>query len=60
MSTATESCYLGDGAYVRWDQFGVLVLYTSDGVSITNQVYLESEVLHALQEFLRQSKGAKK
>lgn len=42
--------YLGDGVYVD-DTFGV-ELYTSDGISKTNSIYLEPEVLKALINFL--------
>lgn len=41
--------YLGDGVYVTTDR-GMVKLYTSDGLSETNVVYLEPEVLRA---FLR-------
>jgi hypothetical protein len=54
-----DTHYLGDGAYVRWDQFGVLVLFTTDGVRITNQIFLEPEVLDALQAYLAQTSAAK-
>lgn len=36
--------YLGDGAYYAFDGNGV-ELTTSDGISTTNRIYLEPEVL---------------
>ena len=35
--------YIGDGAYVDYDGFG-LILTTEDGINITNRIYLESDV----------------
>lgn len=43
--------YLGDGAYARYDGYN-LVVYTSDGQAVTNEVYLEPEVLAAFLRFL--------
>lgn len=42
--------YLGDGAYVDYDGFG-LVLTTEDGISATNTIYLEPKVWDALVEY---------
>jgi hypothetical protein len=44
--------YLGDGAYVRLNEYGQVVLFTSDGDHTTNSVYLEPEVLRAFKEWL--------
>ena len=44
--------YLGDGAYVYLDPFGDVVLYTSNGISETNRVVLESSVLSAFERWL--------
>lgn len=41
--------YLGDGAYVRIDVVGHIILFTSDGLEVTNEVFLDPI---ALQEFL--------
>lgn len=44
--------YLGDGVYVEYDGFG-LVLTTEDGVSVTNRIVLEPEVWHSLEEYVK-------
>lgn len=44
--------YLGDGVYVAID-CGRIVLTTEDGISITNAIILEPEVLAELIEYLR-------
>lgn len=44
-------CYLGDGAYVGYDGYHV-VIYTSDGVSVTNEVALEPKVLENFKEWI--------
>jgi hypothetical protein len=43
--------YLGDGVYVAFDGFG-LWLTTENGPETTNRVYLEPEVLAALERFV--------
>ena len=49
-----EGFYLGDGAYVRPDDYsGGLVLYTHNGIHPTNSVYLERNVEAALYEYLK-------
>lgn len=48
--------YLGDGAYVYLDEGGSIVLLTSDGISVTNQVVLDPETLRAFLGFLRDKK----
>jgi len=55
--------YLGDGAYVEYDGFQVR-LYTSNGIEVTNEVYLEPAVLShflawiaKLQEYIRVQKS---
>lgn len=45
--------YLGDGAYSEFDGAGV-TLTTEDGISVTNTVYLESDVLAAFLKMLPQ------
>lgn len=42
-----EKTYLGDGVYLDQEP-GRLVLTTEDGISVTNTIYLEEEVLAAL------------
>lgn len=45
--------YLGDGVYVDWDDATYsIVLTTEDGISVTNRIILEPEVLTALQRYL--------
>ncbi len=43
--------YLGDGVYVDWDGYG-LVLTTEDGINVTNAIILEPEVFTALVAFV--------
>lgn len=42
--------YLGDGVYVEVEE-GMLCLTTSDGISVTNRIYLEPAVYSALEQF---------
>jgi hypothetical protein len=49
------STFLGDALYARWDAYGCLVLFTTNGIRITNTVVLEPEVLDALRAFIRTS-----
>ncbi len=44
--------YLGDGAYVCFDGFGI-ILTAEDGVRITNTVYLEPSVLKAFEDYVK-------
>ncbi len=43
-ATRPLASYLGDGVYADFDGFAV-VLTTEDGVSVTNRIVLEPEVL---------------
>ena len=43
--------YLGDGVYVDFDGYG-LVLTTSNGVFVSNTIYLEPIVYKALTEYV--------
>lgn len=43
--------YLGDGAYVEWNGWSY-VIYTSNGIERTNEVYLEPQHIRALNEFI--------
>lgn len=47
----TEKTYLGDGVYVMQDWGGQIKLYTSNGVEVTNEIYLEREVFESLLRF---------
>src|SRR5213593_2229673 len=49
--------YLGDGVYVDYNAAGQLVLTTENGVSVTNEIYLEPEVYGALTEYVRVLRG---
>ena len=49
-------CYLGDGAYVDFDGFA-LVLTTENGISETNRIVLEPEVYMALVRYVEELKG---
>lgn len=44
--------YLGDAVYAEFDQYGDLVLTTSDGERDTNRIVLEPFVLQALAVFV--------
>jgi len=48
-----EKTYLGDGVYIEQNDFGQVVLTTSDGLSDTNTIYLEPEVVRAMEEWLQ-------
>ncbi len=47
--------YLGDGLYVGIEH-GMVVLYTTDGETITNEIFLEPEVLGAFLRYLERLK----
>ena len=53
-----QDVYLGDGVYARWTDWGDLVLATSDGLSETNTIVLEPEVLRNLLRYLEARKAA--
>jgi hypothetical protein len=44
--------YLGDGVYAELDEFGCVILTTEDGISVTNRIVLDLQVLGALKDFL--------
>jgi hypothetical protein len=44
--------YLGDGVYAEVES-SMLKLTTEDGISATNTIYLEPEVIEALQRYLK-------
>ena len=47
-----EEEYLGDGAYARLDSCGDVVVYTSNGMQVTNEVVLEPHVLQTFERWL--------
>lgn len=51
--------YAGDGVYVCFDRSGTsVVLYTSDGISVTNKVVLEPSVLYSFERWLESLKAS--
>lgn len=48
-----KKVYLGDGVHAENDDHRI-ILTTSDGVAITNTIYLDSTVISALLEFIKQ------
>lgn len=48
-------CYLGDGAYVAFDGYG-FSLTTENGISTTNEIYLEPAVYAALVAYVERLK----
>lgn len=51
--------YLGDGVYAQSEPLGIGVILTTDnGVSETNRIYLEPEVLDAFLHYLERSVAA--
>ena len=44
--------YLGDGVYVR-DLDYAIVLYTSNGITVQNEIYLERNEISSLLRFLK-------
>lgn len=47
--------YLGDGAYVAFDGFG-LILTAENGIEATDTIYLEPEVLVSLERYIQKLK----
>lgn len=45
-----EKRYLGDGVYIQIVG-GMLCLTTEDGISVTNEIYLEPDVFEALVDY---------
>ena len=44
--------YLGDGVYVDIDESSI-VLTTENSIETTNTIYLEPEVLHSFEDYLK-------
>lgn len=53
-----EPVYLGDGAYASFDGHQFCV-YADNGVTITNQVYLELPAIRALNDYVARVRGEK-
>jgi hypothetical protein len=47
--------YLGDAVYAEFDRFGRIILTTEDGISVTNRIVLEPEVLAAFEDYVRRA-----
>lgn len=47
--------YLGDSVYIDFDGNGFL-LTTEDGITVSNSIYLELEVLLALERYTQRTK----
>lgn len=47
--------YLGDGLYVEYDGW-MIRLYATNGVFMTNEVFLEPAVLSAFQQYVERIK----
>ncbi len=54
---ASELAYLGDGLYVDFDGYQI-ELYASNGVSKTNQVYLDPSTLQAFLDYVNRLRKA--
>lgn len=50
-ATKTSKTYLGDAVYAEVEE-GRLRLTTEDGISVTNEIYLEPEVYQALTNYI--------
>ncbi len=48
--------YLGDGVYVDFDGYG-LIITTENGIETTNQIILEPEVYGSLLNYVRDLKS---
>ncbi len=46
-----NATYLGDGVYIKTHQ-GQLLLYTANGIEVTNKIYLEPEVAELLVNYI--------
>lgn len=53
-----NAAYLGDGVYAETDGFHV-ILKTTDGISVTNEIFLDYEVLSNLEIYINSLKGKK-
>jgi hypothetical protein len=50
----TTSTYLGDGVHVTpWPEVRGIKLTTQNGLSTTNTIYLNHEVLEALKDYIK-------
>lgn len=50
--------YIGDGVYIKQGRWaGELILYTDNGYTEENHIYLDEQVTDSLLEYLRRRKG---
>lgn len=49
----TRKMYLGDGVYASWDYDYSLTLQTSNGVEVTNEIFLDLYVWEALLAYVK-------
>ncbi len=50
--------YLGDGAFIGITKTGTFCIFTSNGESVTNAVYLEHSEMITLQNFVEKTAGS--
>ena len=55
MSTNGNKDYLGDGVYADFDGFGI-TLTAENGVTVSDTIYLEPQVLEALNRYAERMK----
>jgi hypothetical protein len=48
-----EPTYLGDGVYAEADQNGCISIYTSNGLTQSQHIWLEPEVLDSLNKYAK-------
>lgn len=52
-----EKRYIGDGVYIEFNGYQ-LKLTTEDGISVTNEIYLEPSVFDSLEIYVQEIKAA--
>jgi hypothetical protein len=51
MPDTTKKEYLGDGVYVAFDDYSI-ILTTENGIIVTNTIYLDHYVIRALRKYI--------
>jgi hypothetical protein len=46
-----QATYLGDGVYAEDDAYCQIRLYTSNGITVTNEIFLEPQAIDRLNKF---------
>lgn len=49
--------YIGDGVYVYTDQYGNVVMFTSNGVTEKNHIHLEPDMMEMLFNWWNQRRS---